>query len=84
MQDLIDKAKYFGSLSKDGIPHNDKGFMMNVPNCEFGDEKGVKLRIAMYKAFIEAWTKKNLSQDIDGYMEDISNIKVTVKKVSAQ
>lgn len=84
MQDLIDQAKAIGAASDHGIPHNSKELMAIVPNCAFGDEKGVKLRIAMYTAFINAWTKKNLSQDIDGFIEDNSRLKTTVKKVSAQ
>ena len=37
-------------------------FMKSVPNCEFGDDKGIKLRVNMYKAYIKGWTKAHLDK----------------------
>lgn len=37
-------------------------FMKTVPNCKFEDEKGVKLRIKMYKAYIKGWTQAHLDK----------------------
>lgn len=86
MKELIDQAYEMGmkaqAQDKDGIPHNNKEFMSTVPNCSFGDNAGVKLRTEMYKAYIKGWTKANLSQDIEGFVEDLSKTQVQLRKVN--
>lgn len=43
-------------------PYLNSEFMKTIPNCEFGDDKGVKLRIKMYKAYIKGWTQAHLDK----------------------
>lgn len=64
--ELKQKAYEMGKAAKgfhNSTPHSNKEFMAIVPNCAFGDDKGVKLRQQMYKAYIEGWTVANLSND---------------------
>jgi len=35
-------------------------FMKTVPNCQLGDDKGCKLRVKMYKAYIKGWTESHI------------------------
>lgn len=44
-------------------PASNLEFMKTVPNCSFGDIKGVKLRAAMYKEYIRGWTFANLESE---------------------
>lgn len=52
--------KAHGELSS--VPHYNKEFMKTVPNCDFGDEEGVKLRTEMYKWYIKGWADANFKQ----------------------
>lgn len=43
-------------------PYLNIEFMKIVPNCDFGDSKGCKLRTKMFSAYINGWTSENLNQ----------------------
>lgn len=43
------------------IPALNNQFMYTIPNCEFGDEKGCRIRKSMFKAYIQGWTYANLN-----------------------
>ena len=66
MKELIEKSYEMGVQGfNNGIhsaPAMNPEFMATVPNCAFGDDKGVKLRIKMYKAYSKGWHTANLSQ----------------------
>jgi hypothetical protein len=60
---IIDEAYEMGleSFPKyKNAPHLNKEFMKTVPNCSLTDEKGVKLRIKMYKSYIKGWTESHV------------------------
>lgn len=62
-KDMIEKALECG-MKAYGTYHNapcmNPEFMATVPNYGFDDEKGCKLRIKMYKAYIKGWTLSHL------------------------
>lgn len=45
-------------------PYLNFHFMSIVPNCNFEDEKGTKLRISMYKSYIKGWTEAHVNSMI--------------------
>jgi hypothetical protein len=60
---LIEKAYEMGvaGFAKyHSAPCMNPEFMAIVPNCSFGDDKGVKLRVAMYKAYSKGWTQEHV------------------------
>lgn len=44
------------------IPAMNPAFINSLPNCGMGDEKGCRLRVRLYKAYILGWTIANLDQ----------------------
>ena len=86
-QDLINKAYEMGCKStgiESSAPHANKEFMDIVPNCEFGDNDGVKLKVAMFKAYINGWTTENLSQRIDNPIENLEGQATLTNVASGQ
>ena len=65
MKELKEQA-YIAGREAFGVfgcsPSLNASFMKTVPNCDFGDTKGCRLRAAMYKQYINGWTTANLSQ----------------------
>lgn len=60
---LIENAYRMGVEGFDkypSAPFLNKEFMNTVPNCSFDDDKGVKLRVKMFKAYSKGWTEKHL------------------------
>jgi hypothetical protein len=60
VKELIDQAYKMGLESfpiYKNAPALNPEFMKTVPNCNFGDEEGCKLRIRMYKAYTKGWTE---------------------------
>jgi len=53
--------KSFGTFGC--APYLNEEFMRTVPNCDFGDSKGCRLRKAMYQAYIDGWTYSNLNRE---------------------
>lgn len=53
-----DGYEAFGKFSS--APHSNPDFMNKVPNCQFGDDKGTKLRRSMFKEYIKGWTTAHL------------------------
>jgi len=67
-EQLIIESYEFGKAAygfKGCAPHENKEFMDTVPNCQFGDERGIALRIAMYHGYLTGWHKANSSQGMD-------------------
>jgi hypothetical protein len=65
MKALIEKSYEMGKEAVGKFicaPAANAEFMGIVPNCPVGDDKGCKLRIKMYNAYIKGWTIKTLSQ----------------------
>lgn len=50
----------FGKL--DCAPYLNNEFIKTLPNCEFGDDEGCKLRVKMMKAYIKGWTLEYLNK----------------------
>ncbi len=66
MKALIEQSFEMGKQafgSYNCAPASNPKFMGIVPNCPVGDDKGCRLRVKMYKAYIDGWTQKNLNQD---------------------
>jgi hypothetical protein len=63
MKALIQQAYEIGVNSfpeYKSAPALNPNFMKILPNCEFGDEKGCKLRVKIYKSYIKGWTESLL------------------------
>lgn len=63
MKALIEQSYEMGKKAYgkfNSAPHNNSEFMATVPNCPMGDDKGCKLRIKMYNAYMNGWTLKSL------------------------
>jgi hypothetical protein len=44
-------------------PYLNKEFMSKVPNCNLGDNDVHKIRVEMYKNYINGWTKASLDYE---------------------
>ena len=65
MEEMIEKSYSMGYQASPDIassPYLNKEFMDFIPNCDFGNESVVKLRIKMYQAYIKGWTKGHLDK----------------------
>ncbi len=65
MQHLLElshKMGYEAFPSLRSAPYLNEEFMEIVPNCEFGDDKGCKLRTKMYRNYIKGWVKGHLDK----------------------
>lgn len=65
MKELIDRSFQMGYEACPRLkspPYLNVEFMKTVPNCRFEDDKGVKLRIKMYKYYIKGWTQAHLDK----------------------
>jgi len=53
----------YGAFPKlPSAPYMNTAFLETVPDCKFGDDKGGKLRLKMYKAYIKGWTQAHLDK----------------------
>lgn len=62
MKKLINESYEMGKAAfgkYNSAPFLNSEFMATVPNCNFGDDKGSKLRVKMYSAYIKGWTQEN-------------------------
>ncbi len=65
MKNLIEQSfrmGYEACPELNSSPYMNVEFIKTIPNCVFGDEKGTKLRIKMYKAYIKGWTQAHLDK----------------------
>lgn len=65
MKALIENSYHMGyeaCPTLHSAPYLNVEFMKSMPNCSFGDDKGIKLRVKMYKAYIKGWTQAHLDK----------------------
>ena len=64
-KELIEKSFEMGyeAFPKlDSAPYLNVEFMKFLPKCDFGDDRGCKLRIYLYKSYIKGWSKAHLDK----------------------